>query len=233
MALKRFWRTAAAVSRGGGWAIELDGKPLRTPARQPLIVPSQALASAIVEEWQAVGERVDPRAMPLTGLANAAIDRVAHDRARFAEGLARYAEGDLACYRAEGPSELVRRQCDDWDMLLGWARRRFDVDFRTTSGIIHVAQPQATVHRLGHAVAALDAFRLAALSPLVTIGGSLVAALAIADGAIAPAEAWRAVSIDERWQIEQWGSDADAELALENRRRDFFAAARFLELLDT
>ena len=233
MTLKRFWTSADAVARDGGWAVELDGKPLRTPAREPLVVPSQALAAAIAAEWSRVGERVEPRSMPLTGIANAAIDRVAPDRAQFAAGLARYAEGDLACYRAEGPRELVESQLEQWDSLLGWARRRFDVDFRTTCGIIHVAQPQATVDRLAHAVAAMDAFRLAALSPLVTIGGSLVAGLAVAEGAMGVEWAWAAVSIDERWQLEQWGSDAEAEVALENRRADFFAAARFLELLDS
>ena len=117
--------------------------------------------------------------MPLTGLANAAVDRVAPDPAAFAAGLARYAEADLACYRAEGPQALVERQSAAWDPLLDWARRRFDVDFRPTSGLVHVPQPPATVDRLGHAVAALDPFRLAGLSPLVTIGGSLVAALAV------------------------------------------------------
>ena len=170
--------------------------------------------------------------MPLTGLANAAIDRVAPDRQAFAAGLARYAEGDLACYRAEGPAALLERQGESWDRLLGWARRRFDVDFRTTSGILHVEQPAATVERLAHAVGALDAFRLAGLSPLVTIGGSLIAALGVLEGAFTAEEAWAAVSVDDRWQLEQWGSDADAEAALENRRRDFLAAARFLELLD-
>jgi chaperone required for assembly of F1-ATPase len=170
--------------------------------------------------------------MPLTGLANAGIDRVAPERQAFAQGLARYAEADLACYRAEGPRELVARQDEQWDALLGWARRRFDVDFVTTSGLMHVVQPAATLERLSHAVAALDPFRLAGLSPLVTIGGSLVAALAVLEKAIAPERAWDAVSVDERWQLEQWGSDAEAEKALENRRRDFSAAAKFLELLD-
>jgi chaperone required for assembly of F1-ATPase len=170
--------------------------------------------------------------MPLTGLANAAIDRVAPERLAFAGGLARHAEADLACNRAEWPPELVRRQGDAWDSLLAWARRRYDVDFCTTSGLMHVPQPQATIERLAHAVSALDPFRLAGLSPLVTISGSLVAGLAVLEKAIAPDEAWGAVSIDDRWQLEQWGSDPDAEAALENRRSDFFAAARFLELLD-
>jgi len=230
--VKRFWKAVAAERQADGWGILLDGRPVRTPARAALIVPTEALAEAIAGEWRDVEGKVDPRAMPMTGLANAAIDRVGSDRGSFADGLARYAEADLLCYRAEGPRALIERQERAWDALLGWARRRYDVDFVTTSGLMHVAQPRSTVERLSHAVSALDAFRLAALSPLVTIGGSLVAALAVAEKAVRPEEAWDAVSIDERWQIEQWGSDAEAELASENRRRDFLAAARFLELLD-
>ncbi|MGI8610940.1 MAG: ATP12 family chaperone protein [Sphingomicrobium sp.] len=229
--MKRFWSSAEAVTVEGGWGIRLDERPLRTPGRSLLVVPTEPLAQAVAKEWAAAGETVDPRAMPLTGLANAAIDRVAEDRAAFAAGLARYAEADLACYRAEGPETLAERQRQSWDSLLGWARRRFDVDFAATTGIIHVAQPRPTVERLAHEVAALDAFRLAGLSPLVTIGGSLVAALAVLEGSLTPDDAWQAVSIDERWQVEKWGSDAEAEAAIANRRRDFLAAARFLELL--
>ena len=230
--MKRFWKDVAAEREDGGWTITLDGRPVKTPARAALLVPTEALANAIADEWRSVGETIDPRAMPLTGLANAAIDRVAPARETFADGLAGYAEGDLACYRAEGSRGLAARQERSWDELLGWARRRYDVDFATTSGLMHVAQPQATVERLAHAVAALDPFRLAGLSPLVTVGGSLVAALAVLEKAWTAEQAWEAVSIDDRWQLEQWGSDAEAEQALENRRRDFFAAARFLELLD-
>lgn len=230
--MKRFWTEVQTVAEDGGWGVALDGKPLRTPARAALVVPSEALAEEIAEEWRGAGETVEPRAMALTGLANAAIDRVAPDRAAFAKGLANYAEGDLACYRAEGPGALVERQAQSWDRLLDWARRRFDVDFATTAGLIHVAQPKATVERLTHAVAALDAFRLAGLSPLVTIGGSLIAGLAVLEQAMSAAEAWAAVSIDERWQLEQWGADAEAETALASRERDFAAAARLLELLD-
>jgi chaperone required for assembly of F1-ATPase len=230
--VKRFWTDVSVEQDGEGWSIRLDGRPVRTPAREALIVPSQALAEAIAEEWRSVEGEIDPRAMPLTGLANAAIDRAAPDRQTFAQGLARYAEADLACYRADNPRELVERQTLAWDALLGWARRRFDVDFATTAGVTHVDQPPATIERLGHAVAALDAFRLAGLSPLVTIGGSLVAALAMLEKAMTAEEAWDAVSVDDRWQIEQWGADAEAEAAFENRRRDFLAAARFLELLE-
>lgn len=230
--MKRFWKSAEAVESGDCWTIELDGRPLRTPARETLAVPTGALARAIAAEWEATEDTVDPRAMPLTGLANAAIDRVAADPGAFAAGIARYAEADLACYRADFPRELVQRQAESWDALLGWARRRFDVDFATTCGVIHVDQPPATVARLSHAVASLDPFRLAGLSPLVTTGGSLIAALAVLEGALTPDEAWAAVTVDDKWQMEQWGADAEAETALENRRHDFFAAARFLELLE-
>ena len=230
--MKRFWKEVAAAQGELGWGIELDGRPLRTPARALLAVPSQALADAIVEEWSGVGEKVDPRAMPLTGFANAAIDRVGADRQAFADSLARYAETDLACYRTDAPQGLAGRQAEAWDALLAWARRRYDVDFATTTGLTHVTQPPATVERLSHEVASLDAFHLAGLSPLVTIGGSLVGALAVVEKAMTAAEVWEAVTVDDRWQLEQWGSDAEAELALDNRRHDFLAAAKFLELLD-
>ena len=230
--MKRFWKEVTVEGDGAGWGIRLDDRPVRTPARGPLVVPTRALAEAIAEEWRSVADKVDPRAMPLTGLANAAIDRVLPDRLAFASGLAKYAEADLVCYRAQGPDGLVRRQEKEWSKLLAWGRRRYDVEFATTADLMHVPQPRATVERLTHAVAALDAFRLAGLSPLVTIGGSLLAALAVLENAITPGEAWQAVSIDERWQLEQWGADREAEAVLENRQRDFFAAARFLELLD-
>ncbi len=182
--MKRFWTAAAAVAAGDGWAIQLDGRPVRTPARAMLTVASKALAEAIAGEWAAVAERVEPGAMPLTGLANAAIDFVAPDPRAFAASLANYAEGDLTCYRAEGPPKLVALQAQQWDTLLNWARRRFDVDFCTTASIIHVTQPAATVERLAHAVRLLDSFRLAGLAPLVTIGGSLIAALGVLEGAV-------------------------------------------------
>ena len=229
--MKRFWKEARAVEADGGWGIQLDGRPVKTPMREPLAVPVRALADAIATEWNGVEETIDPRAMPMTGLANAAIDRVAPDRAAFAAGLAKYAEADLACYRADTPVGLVERQAREWDELLAWARRRYDVDFAVTTGITHVEQPAATVERLAHEVATLDDFCLAGLSPMVTAGGSLVAALAVLDGAMDAARAWAAVTVDDDWQKERWGSDAEAEAALEGRRRDFLAGARFLELL--
>lgn len=230
--MKRFWKEVAVAPEDGGWSVRLDERPLRTPARAPLLVPTEALANAIADEWRSVEGGVDPRAMPLTGLANAAIDRVAPERQAFAGGLATYAQADLACYRSDWPPELVERQRAAWDPLLAWARRRYDADFTITSRLMHVPQPQATIEQLSYAVGSLNAFRLAGLSPLVTIGGSLVAGLAILDKAVTAEEAWEAVSVDERWQLEQWGADSEAQTALGNRRRDFIAAARFLELLD-
>ncbi|MFN2474510.1 MAG: ATP12 family chaperone protein [Sphingomicrobium sp.] len=229
--MKRFWTEVAVVEGEGGWRILLDDRLLKTPARAPLAIPAEPLARAISEEWSSALPEFDPRAMPLTGLANVAIDRVKVDRAAFAAGVARYAEADLLCYRAETPQALVERERRTWDPLLMWARRRFDVDFEVTSGVAPVRQPQATVVRLEQAVAPLDAFRLAGLSPLVTIGGSLIVALALHEDAVSVEEAWNAVGLDEQWQAEQWGADADAELALANRKRDFVAAKRFLDLV--
>jgi len=229
--VKRFWKEAEVVEAGEGFGIALDGRRVKAPGRADLVVPTQALADAIAAEWRECGETVDPRAMPLTGLANAAIERVAPDRQAFAAGLARYAESDLTCYRAEGPAALVARQAESWDALLAWARRRYDVDFACVTGVMHVPQPEETVRKLGHTVAMLDDFRLAGLSPLVTIGGSLVAALAVLEEMMPAGDAWEAVSLDDRWQLEQWGDDAEARAALDARRHDFLAAARFLGLL--
>jgi chaperone required for assembly of F1-ATPase len=229
--VKRFWKVSEAVATDAGFAIALDGRRVKTPARADLVVPTRALAEAISDEWNECGEQVDPRAMPLTGLANAAIDRIAPDKENHAAGIARYGETDLVCYRAEGPEALVQWQSESWDVLLAWARRRYDVEFNCQTGIMHVSQPDDSVRKLTHAVATLDAFQLAGLSPLVTIGGSLIAALAVLEEMMPAETAWEAVSLDDRWQLEQWGDDKEARAALDLRRRDFLAAARFLELL--
>lgn len=224
--MKRFW---SDVTIDGG-AILLDGRPVRTPGRAPLVLPDVALAEAIAEEWRQVSETIDPRAMPLTGLANAAIDVIAPDPQRFAAGLAAYAESDLLCYRAEGPAELVARQAAAWDPLLDWARARYDVEFVVTAGIIHRAQPPHTLARLGQAIAAQPPFMLAALSPVVTITGSLVAALALAEDAMPAAAIWDAARVDEAWQAEQWGEDDLATAATATRARDYDAAVRMIAL---
>ena len=226
--MKRFYTAVAATPERG---IALDGRPVRTPGKHPLILPNAGLAEAVAAEWQAQGDDIVPQSMPLTGLANAAIERVAPDAIGFAMGLAIYAETELLCYRADAPPELVTRQEAVWDPILEWARRRYDVNFTLVAGIIHQPQPDETLKRLRAAIQSNGAFELAALSPIVTISGSLVIALAVAEGAITPDAAFDAAHLDELWQAEQWGED---DFALDLRaahRADFLAACDFLRLL--
>jgi chaperone required for assembly of F1-ATPase len=229
--MKRFYEKAEVSPEEGGVAILLDGRPVRTPARNLLRVPTEELAEAIAAEWNAQGDEVEPHRMPLTGLANAAIDRVAPDPAAFGRSLAEYGGSDLLCYRAEGPQSLVERQARLWDPLLDWARARFGVEIETTEGVMHRRQPPHTAEQFGRAVAARGIFQLAGLAPLVTIAGSLIIALALAEGAIGLETAWDAAMLDEAWQAEQWGADPLAAASLENRRREFEAAYLFLTLL--
>lgn len=223
--MKRFWTEVTLTPERG---VLLDGRPVRTPGRLPLVLPTDRLAELVAAEWRAVSETIDPRAMPMTGLANAAIERVAADPAAFAATLARYAENDLLCYRAESPPELVARQAALWDPPLAWASGRYDIHFVVATGIVHRPQPPATLARIGEAVAALDAFALAACAPITTLTGSIVLALAITEGAMTADEAWAAATIDEAWSAEQWGEDAQAAALLEARRREFDAAVGFL-----
>lgn len=226
--MKRFW---TEVTVDADRVVRLDDRPVRTPGRVPLALPTTALAEAVADEWRSVAETVDPRAMPLTGLANAAIDRIAADPAPFAEGLARYAQSDLLCYRAASPPELIERQDRVWNPLLDWASDRYDIHFTLVTGIMHRPQPDATVARLAQAVEALDPFRLAALSPVVTITGSLVLALALLEGAADADAVWTAAHVDEDFQAELWGEDYLAVEAREGKRREFDAAVRFLKAL--
>lgn len=229
--MKRFYKDVSVAPEGPGFALRLDERSVKTPARAGLVVPNKALADAIAAEWAAQGEEIDPRTMPLTGLANAAIDRVAPDPEAFAARLAEYAESDLLCYRAENPDKLVARQTESWDPILAWARQRFDIELAVVCGIMHRKQSDEAVQRLARAVATRGPFELAGLAPLVTVGGSLVIALALDEGTIGLEDAWNAASLDEQWQLEQWGDDAEGAAALAARRRDFEAGARFLELL--
>jgi chaperone required for assembly of F1-ATPase len=226
--VKRFWKDVAIDADR---VVTLDGKPVRTPGRRPLALPTDALAEAVAAEWRAVGETIDPRTMPLTGLANAATDPIAADPAGFAARLAAYGESDLLCYRAEGPPLLVERQAAAWDPLLGWARGRYDVTFAVTTGVMHVAQPATTVARLHEAVAAYDDFRLAGLSPVVTLTGSLVIGLALIEGEIDADAAWAVAGIDEDWSIEMWGEDWQAAELRAAKRREFGFGVEFLGLL--
>lgn len=229
--MKRFWTDVAVTREGAGFGIALDNRPVRTPGRTPLAVPTEALATAIADEWRAVGDDIDPRTMPLTGLANAAIDRIGPDPLSFAAGLARYGESDLLCYRAEEPAPLVERQAAAWDPILAWARGRFDIHFEVASGVMHVAQPPATLTRLAEAIGARNAFELAGLSPVATVTGSLVLALALIEGAFDADTVWTSARVDDDWQEEMWGRDELAAQATAAHHADFDAGARFLSLL--
>lgn len=209
-AAKRFWKEASAIEADGGYAIALDGRPVRTPAKTPLVVPTRALAEAIAAEWQAQGETVDPATMPLTRTANSALDKVAPQRAAVAALIADYGGTDLLCYRAEEPAELVGRQAEVWDALLDWAEAEFGARLRIAEGVMPVAQSEAVLAALSEGVGALDPWQLAAFHDLVAITGSLVLGFAVARGRLDARAAWAAARIDEDWQAAQWGEDPGA-----------------------
>lgn len=229
--MKRFWTAAQAVADESGWAIRLDGRTVKTPARAVLAVPGDALARAIVAEWDAQGEAIDPATMPMTGFANATIDQVLPAVGDFRGQVAAYAESDLLCYRADGPEELIAAQAAAWDPLLDWARAGNAIAFTVTAGIIPIDQPARTLAALRGAVEALDPWLLAGVATLTQIGGSLVAALALIEGAADIETIWAAVTLDEQWQAGQWGADEEATARLAARYRDFAQAARYCELV--
>lgn len=229
--MKRFYQSVTTAPAEGGHHVLLDGRPVRTPAKALLVLPTPALAAALADEWQAQATDIVPAAMPLTRHANTALDRVAPQRDVVVAEIARYGESDLLCYRADWPAELVARQASAWDPLIAWAQARYDLTLAVTSGIVHVAQPAETLARLTQAVAALDDWRLAALHTLTTLSGSLVIGLALVDGAVGADGAWAASQLDELYQVEHWGEDALATKARDHRRTEFDAAVRFLALL--
>lgn len=229
--MKRFWKQAEAVAQADGWGITLDGRPVRTPAKALLVLPTQAMADAVTAEWNGQKKDVDPAAMPVTGFANAAIDQIAPNIASFATGVAAYGETDLLCYRADAPDALVARQAREWDVLLDWARTRYDIAFRVTQGIVHMPQPPETLARLSGAVAACDPFLLAGLSTLVTISGSLVIGLALIEEAFDAGQLWQAAELDSLWQAEFWGQDEAAEQVRALRRIEFDGAVTFCRMV--
>jgi len=229
--VKRFYKDAAAARADDGWSVLLDGRPIRTPAKQPLAVPTEAMAGAIAREWNAQGDEILPASMPLTGLANAAVDRVRAERATFVDSLAAYADGDALLYRADHPEDLVRRQAERWNPILDWAEGRYGVEFELVAGVMHRPQRADTIARLRAALDALDDFRLTAMQPLVTISGSLVVALALLEGSLDEEAAWQAGQLDELYQVEKWGEDELAAKSRANRRAAFAAALAFLGLL--
>lgn len=227
---KRFWKAASVVETPEGFTVQLDGRAVKTPAKTPLVVPTRAMASAIAAEWDAQQGIIDPRSMPVTRSANAAIDKVATQHAEVAQLIADYGDSDLLCYRAPGPAELIARQAEMWDPVLDWAAEVLGVRLATASGVIHVPQDKATLKQLADRVHAMDNFALAAFHDLVSLSGSLILGFAaIMDHR--PAEAiWRLSRLDEDWQIEQWGVDEEAAAMAETKRSAFLHAKFFHDL---
>ena len=228
---KRFYKdVAVAAEEGGRFGLRLDGKTVRTPGKAPLAVPRPALAEAIAEEWRAQGERIDPRTMPLTKLANTTIDGVEGRAAAVVDDILAHARADLLCYRASGPEGLRDAQARQWDPVLAWAKEALDAPLALAEGIVHVAQPEASIEALRREVEKFDAFSLAALHVLTTLSGSALLALAVALKRLDPAAAWAAAHVDEDFQIGQWGEDAEAKARRAARKAEFDAAARLLDL---
>ena len=227
---KRLYRAASVVECGGGYAVALDDAVLKTPAGMDVVVPGRALAQAIADEWQAQGSDIDPATMPLTRLANSAIDRIAASREGAIKSLAAYAESDLLCYRADEPPELVTAQNEAFQPLLDWVSQRFGAEFNITSGIMPVAQPRAAVSALTKAIAAFDDMMLAALGLATISCGSLVLALALAEGRVGAEEAAALAETDELYQAGRWGFDPAYVGRHELVVRDIASAARFMEL---
>lgn len=229
--MRRSYRQATVDSDATGHKILLDGKPLVTPAKVPLLLPTRPLGEAIAGEWMQQGEKIKPQSMPLTRLAATAIDRVRPRRELVIEEVAGYAATDLLCYRAHEPPALVARQAEVWQPVLDWLQQRFDAHLLVTRGVSPVQQSALSLARLRAAVAAEDDLHLAALQALTGTLGSLALALAVRQGELDPEAAFEVSQLDESFQIERWGSDAEAMLRREEIRQDILDTARFLALL--
>jgi chaperone required for assembly of F1-ATPase len=229
--MKRRYTETGIVVVGELYAVALDGKAIRTPAKRDLVVPSADLAEAIAAEWQAQGAEVMPHTMPLTRLTSTAIDLVAQRREQVVAEVVNYAGSDLLCYRAEQPPELIAREHAAWQPLVEWATLRYDAPLIVTSGILPVRQPRATMRAFAAAVDAYDPLMLTALHAITTAGGSLVIALAVIEERLDAAAAFAAAQLDESFEIEKWGEDAEQGERRAALQDDIAAAARFAALL--
>lgn len=229
---KRFWNETKVVEAENGFGIELDGRPVRTPAKAPLIVPTRALADVIAREWDAQVGEINPNTMPATRGANAAIDKVAVQHAEVADLLSEYGDSDLLCYRAPHPRELVERQIENWDPVLDWAAAALGVRLLPRTGIVHVAQDPQALAILRDKSHRFTEFELAAFHDLVSLSGSLVLAFAVTEGQLSPHEAWELSRLDDLYQIEQWGDDEEAAETAEIKRQSFVQAELFYRLVN-
>ena len=227
---KRFWTAATTEACDGGYRVRLDGRAVKTPLKNPLILPSAAMAAAVALEWDAQTGLIKPDTMPMTRYANSAIDKVAAQFDTVVDIVAAYGETDLICYRATGPDSLIQRQNTCWNPLLDWARTDLNASLIATAGVIYIAQDAGALAALRAKITALSPFQLAAFHDLVAITGSLVLALAILARALPPEQAWQISRIDETWQIEQWGIDDEAAALAASKQAALVDAARFMAL---
>jgi chaperone required for assembly of F1-ATPase len=235
IAIKRFYKTVDVRDAAGGQhALTLDGRLARTPGRNPLAAKSRALMVKVAAEWERLRETIEPADMPLTRLLNSAVDGVSRTMAETGAEVVKYACSDLLCYRAEEPEELAERQRLAFDPVLAWAAEALGARFNLGSGVVHVEQPPESIAAVRSAIADFDdPVALAALSAMTTLSGSALLALAVARGFMTPEEAWRAAHVDEDFQAERWGADAEAMARRHARRREFEAAATAIEGLQT
>lgn len=229
---RRFYKQVSVAEAEGGHAVFLDARELKSPGRRKLRLPSEGLASAVAREWDAQQERIDPAAMPVTRIVATATDRVAPDPGPARAEIMGFAGSDLVCYRAEEPDDLVIRQAKTWDPLLAWFEDETAARLTMTSGIMHVAQDAVALQRVSETLAALDAIRLTALHTAVTLTGSVVIGYALLRDRLTAGEAWAASRIDEDFQQEQWGEDAEAAARAKAKAEELEATARVMRLLD-
>jgi chaperone required for assembly of F1-ATPase len=231
---KRFYRQAdTAKEKGeGGFAVLLDGKPVRTPARNVLAAPALAVAQAIAAEWEAQADVIDPAAMPLTRLANSILDGVAAAPEPVKDEVAQYLGSDLLFYRADAPERLVVRQAQAWDPVIAWWRDALGARFVLAQGVIHAAQPDGALAAARQAIPD-DPWRLGAVAAITTLTGSALLALALAQGRLSAEEAWAAAHVDEDFQASQWGHDDMAVARRTSREAEMRAAATVLALADS
>ncbi len=230
--MKRFYKKAEAGSLDSGFTVLLDGRPIKTPAKAALIVPTERLASEIAGEWDAQKDKIDPASMPCMQYAATAIDRVTTQRAAVIDEITAYGGTDLVCYRASYPDILVRKQADAWDPLLSWLEERHDVVLATTTGLSHVKQNDLMLGRFRRIVASLSDLQLAAFHTIVSLTGSLVVSLAVMDGRLDADEAFEISELDETHVIEEWGEDAESALRRKNNKQSLNAAVQFFNLCD-
>lgn len=229
---KRFYKDVGVAPVHAGFVVTLDGRQVRTPGHKlPAIVPAAAIATAMAEQWAAQGEFINPATMPMVRLINSAIESGEDSIPAFRDEIIKFAAGDLLLYRAESPQELVSEQELAWDKALVSIARHFGVRFQPTVGILHQAQPQATLDRLAESLVSDNLFTLTALVSITGLTGSGLLAIGLWNKLFSPDQVWAAAHVDEDFQISQWGEDEEAIDRRRMRRVEFDTAVAVLDAM--